>query len=82
MNSPKLVKYQPKGCILKKGRKSGSGVYGEPTVVRRVPLSFVPILDEILFNWMPIDPLLQNEVLLMMRELPDFVSCNSVFQDN
>jgi hypothetical protein len=72
-----LVKYQPKGYVVKKGRKIGSGAYGEQTVVRRVPLSLVPILDEMLFNWVPIDSVLQNEILLLMQELPDFVSCNS-----
>ncbi|MDR1485696.1 MAG: hypothetical protein LBT09_12855 [Planctomycetaceae bacterium] len=75
------MKYQPKDYVVKKGRCSGTGVLGEQTVVRRVPLSFVPILDEMLSNWIPITPVLQNEILLMMRELPEFVSSNSCFLD-
>ncbi|MDR2408073.1 MAG: hypothetical protein LBE13_08180 [Bacteroidales bacterium] len=81
-NEVKLVKYKPKGYVVKRGRRSGSGVLGEKTVVRRVPLSFVPILDEMLLNWVPMSSNLQSEILLIMQELPDFVSSNSCFLDD
>jgi DNA polymerase V len=38
------------GIRRNSGRKAGSTKYGEPTVVRRLPVSWVPLLDQALDN--------------------------------
>jgi len=33
------------------GRKEGSGQYGEKTIIRRIPVSMVPVVDLMLEKW-------------------------------
>jgi hypothetical protein len=49
-----LFKRRPKIIKKRGGRPVGTGIYGESTVLYRIPVSLVPHLDFILQHWKPI----------------------------